>query len=529
MIKIEHSYKEEHYLVGETIYDNGAVELKEQDKKSYVMQVTDEVKHEVQVRKYGTKSMKTTCSCEEYSQQKSCPHAVAALLYIRANTPTKTKAPKQLAYNVNSILTQLTREEMLNFIKLQARKDKAFNYMLKAKYANKVQLADNSVKYSSILHTIIKPVADDATRSLTSDIRLAVRVIHEFSDQLDDALAEGDYTTAFEIMRGIWGKIHYLYRHYKGSRKYVGSTLLKLSTHVEDMYKAGLAPRLLAEVDELVVAVTSLSYYNFLDPSVEVVQCLYKYRRVDAMQALQEHIMSKDGDAIEEQEVNILYALSVLLDSPTSISVTDQQLIQSSQLLQRWDANAAAVALLETRYEADPSRNRTIEYALVDTLHNCDRADDAVNLAVHIFVTHREFRYLRKLKEMQGGTLTKETEALISTKLTAMDGRYRYKALYYRDIEDISNLLATLQAAKDMQLLMEHDAYLYRREPTQLIDVYISAVDTYLAAHVGGIAASFITEVLSHLDNIGAFKVKTTLTKHITQQYKHRIGLVDYK
>jgi len=479
LIKIEHSYKEEHYLVGETIYDNGAVELKEQDKKSYVMQVTDEVKHEVQVRKYGTKSMKTTCSCEEYSQQKSCPHAVAALLYIRANTPTKTKAPKQLAYNVNSILTQLTREEMLNFIKLQARKDKAFNYMLKAKYANKVQLADNSVKYSSILHTIIKPVADDATRSLTSDIRLAVRVIHEFSDQLDDALAEGDYTTAFEIMRGIWGKIHYLYRHYKGSRKYVGSTLLKLSTHVEDMYKAGLAPRLLAEVDELVVAVTSLSYYNFLDPSVEVVQCLYKYRRVDAMQALQEHIMSKDGDAIEEQEVNILYALSVLLDSPTSISVTDQQLIQSSQLLQRWDANAAAVALLETRYEADPSRNRTIEYALVDTLHNCDR--------------------------------------------------YRYKALYYRDIEDISNLLATLQAAKDMQLLMEHDAYLYRREPTQLIDVYISAVDTYLAAHVGGIAASFITEVLSHLDNIGAFKVKTTLTKHITQQYKHRIGLVDYK
>lgn len=530
MIKIEQLYKEEHYLIGETLLDAGAVQTCVKERTKYQLTIKDETVHNVQVSSYGTKRLKATCGCDDYKQESSCAHVVAALLHVRAirTTATTPKASKSQAFNINSILQQLTKQDMAAFIKNQAKKDKAFNYMLKAIYAERVQVEDNSKKYSSLLQNLIKPVSNMTNTSLTADIRLAVRLIHEFSDQLDDAIAGGDYTTAFDIMRGIWSKVHYLYRHYKGTRKNVGKIVLKLNAHVSDMYEGQLAPRLLTQVDDLVVDVTSLSYYNFIDPEVDVVRSLYQYGRKAAMQSLQQNMLTKDIASLEEGEVKIMYALSVLIDSPADLSVTDQQMIASAKLLQTWNANQEAISLLQSA-KSDSTRNRAIEFALVEMLYETGQSQQAVELASDIFVEHREFRYLRKIKEYEGGTLHADTEESITARLAALDDHHVFKAMYFRSVEDLDNLLTTLSQSLDLRLLMEHDAYLYRRQPDKLQVVYTKAVDHYLGSHVGSMAGTFMTEVFAHLMAVGAFSVHKALVRYVSTNYQHRTGIIDYK
>ena len=147
---------------GEHLYDSGAVhEINKPEKSLWTIVVHDGIFYEVELFSPFSQRRKSSCECDTYKRIKSCKHIAAALFALRTQLReeaerkadrlrNKTTTGKKL--NINTLLQELDRQDLLHFIKAYARKDKNFNIALKAHFARRVDLEDNHAKYLSLIH-----------------------------------------------------------------------------------------------------------------------------------------------------------------------------------------------------------------------------------------------------------------------------------------------------------------------------------------------------------------------------------------
>lgn len=535
MKPLESQFSEENYLLGETLYEQESIlEARKLKGNLWSFEVRDDTVYEVEVKSYGTKSTTYTCDCDSYGNQKQCPHIVAAMLHLRKlitdkqKVPSKQK-PKVKNLSINTIMEHVEYDDLVKFIKFAARKDRALNFLFKAVFAPRLDMEDNAKKYSDLLQALIKPISTSGSKSSNSDIRLAIRLIQEFQDQLEDALTLGQYVTVFDIIKGVLSKIHYLHRNYPTVRKHTSKSIILFNKHVADLYNLSLAPALLDQLDDVLSSVATLSYYNYIDVNNEIIYNVYSNRRKEAIKVLKEQLQEKPTSKFGDEEKPIILAVKKLYKVDTEqTEVTDQQLIDASKILQGWKESDHAISLIKGSMSSK-ERNRTLEHALIERLYESGNDEEGNKLAIRLFTEHREFRYLRKLKEVDGGQIGPAIKASIAKELKKIKEQYQFKATYYREIEDLENLCNTLGQSEDLQLIMEHDAYLYKEDYVKLESIYVASVTNYLDSHAGSIAASFMTEVLTHLTNIDALKLHKTISNLLEKDYSHRTGLLEFK
>lgn len=535
MKPLESIFSEENYLLGETLYEQDSIlEARKLKGSLWSFEVRADTIYEVEIKSYGTKSLSYTCDCEVYSDSKQCPHIVAAMLHLRKlitekqKNKTATKA-KVNNLSINTIIEHVGHEDLIKFIKFAARKDRSLNFLFKAVFAPRLDMEDNAKKYSDLLQALIKPISTAGTKSSNADIRLALRLIQEFQDQLEDALTLGQYITVFDIIKGVLYKIHYLHRNYPSVRKHTSKSIILFNKHVADLYGLSLAPALVDQLDEVLCTVATLSYYNYLDVNNEIIYNVYANQRTEAIKVLKKELESKRIAKYADLEKPIILAVKKIYQVDTQQEdVTDQQLIDASKILQGWTEHEHAISLIKDSM-SPKERNRTLEHGLIERLYESGNDEEANKLAIELFTEHREFRYLRKLKEAAGGSLTPTIKKWIEKALLKIEGKFQFKAAYYRDIADNEQLCNTLGQSEDLQLIMQHDAYLYKVDYITLESIYVAATKNYLNTHAGSIAATFITEVLTHLTSVGAHKIHKTLSSILANSYSHRTGLIELK
>lgn|GEM_PF-3296875 len=518
MNSIEQYFSEENFLIGESVFDRGGVEEANKLKGNlWNVVVREDTLYEVEVKGFNTKSVKYTCDCDKFENTKECQHIVASLLHIRKHTKVVTVdkfTPKKVkTYNIKSILDHLDREDLALFIRQATKRDRSLNYMFKAIFAPKIDTESNVEKYQDILQVLIKPVTTLGAKSTTSDIRLAIRVIKEFRDQLGDAISLEQYIEVFDIIKGTFSRLHYLYRNYPSCRDQIDPIIKLYNRYIAEMYKGNLAPALLVQLDEVVSQVATLSYYNYLDLKQEVAYTLYKYNRTKATDLVKDHLEDQSLARTTDREQPVVAALNILLanENKNLKLLTDQQKIDISSILVDWGENEKAVAYLEGLI-SPKERNRALEYALIELYFQLDMMQKGYDLSIDLFVTSRELRFLRQMKKANDGILSEKVKSKISKKLAAVKGQHLFKGMYYKEIDDTDNLIAVLTDSLDLQIIMQHDAFLYNNDYVGLEELYKKAIANYQKTFVGNKAQSFMQEINHHLTDINAFKLQSALS-----------------
>lgn len=530
---LENTILEKHFIKGEKLFDEGAVlEVVEVEKSLWSVMIKDNGILEVEIHSPNSKKQKSTCECQTFSQEGSCEHIATALLYLRKQEAEKVKKRKETAlqkqsFNLKTILDNVSNDDLIKFIKTYAQTDRMFNIFLKASFARKIDLADNSQKYESILSSLIKPISTQNNASTTSDIRIALKVIDEFNSQLEDAISLNQLDEAFLIVASCLPKLHYLYSNYNKRSEKVVELLTKFHEHIEELYNNLLAPALLLKLDQLIVDLFQKSYYNHLEFLKNIYHIVEKTNRIEVIDKLNNVIQNIPSGKIKQINKVVFTALLIQNGFYDKIQATDDTIIAAINYLIKMEYPGKAIEYMEKFRDSQP-KNRKLEYAMATTYRSMGDIKKFQALCAELYVVNNDARYYRLLKENTNETSWKPIKDMILDNIDKASPNPSFISSFYEKEGMIQDLIILLEKEGDLRHIMKHDYHLYKTDYIDLERIYHKAIKNYLDKHAGDIATRFVDEILNHLTQIRAHKLVTSLKNYISSQFPHRALLTSF-
>jgi len=524
---LENTILEKHYVRGEELFDKGAVlEVVEVEKSLWSVMIKDNGIIEVEIQNPNSKKQKSTCECDIYRDENSCEHIATALLYLRKQESERAKKRKESAirkqsFNLKTILDNIEANDLIKFVKSYAQTDRMFGILLKASFARKIDLQDNSQKYESILSSLIKPISTQSNASNTSDIRIALKVIEEFNSQLEDALSLNQLEEGFLIAEACLPKLHYLYSNYGKRSEKVTILLEKFHAHIDALYDNQLAPILLAKLDELVITLFQKSYYNHLDNLVNIFHIAEKHSRHNVIEVLRNAITNTSHGKVKQINYVVFTALLIQNGFHDKIQATDDTIIAAIQYLIKMELGDKAIDFMEIFRSTQP-KNRKLEYTLASTYRTLGNTKKFQELSAEFYVSNDDIRYYRMLKENTTVKSWEPLKKMILDKMSNQKPTTSFIARFY-ELEDMNDeLVILLEEEADLRHIMKYDYSLYKSNYIALERIYHKAIQNYLDNHAGDIATRFIDEIIHHLTQIKAHKLVTSIKSYITTHFPHR-------
>jgi hypothetical protein len=530
---LENAILEKHYVKGEILFDEGAVlEVVEVEKSLWSVMVKDNGILEVEIQHPNTKKQKSTCECATFEAEKSCEHIATALLYLRKKESEKVKKRKESAlrkqaFNLKTILENIDSEDLIRFVKSYAQNDRMFGILLKASFARKIDLYDNSQKYESILSSLIKPISTESNASNNSDIRIAFKVIEEFNSQLEDALSLNQLDEAFLIIKACLPKLHYLYSNYGKRSEKVTDLLAKFHGHIDALYENQLAPALLNMLDELIVDLFQKSYYNHLDFLINIFHIAEKHDRISVIEKLKTTIQNTALGKVKQINYVVFTALLIQNGYYEKIQSSDDTIIAAIHYLVKMNHGDKAIEFME-RFRKSQTKNRKLEYTMVATYRSLGQTKKFQELSAELYVSNNDSRYYRMLKENTTDKSWIPIKKIILDNIEKQNPNSSFVARFYEHEGMIDNLISLLEEECDLRHIMKYDYTLYKSNYIDLERIYHKAIKQYLDNHAGNIATRFIDEILHHLTQIRAHKLATSIKNFISTHYPQRNHLISF-
>jgi len=530
---LENTILEKHYVKGELLFDQGAVlEVVEVEKSLWSIMVKDNGILEVEIQNPNTKRQKSTCECETFNTEKSCEHIATALLHLRKQESERAKKRKESAlrkqtFNLKTILDNIELDDLIKFIKTYAQTDKMFGILLKASFARKIDLEDNSQKYESILSSLIKPISTESNASTTTDIRIGFKVIEEFNSQLEDALSLNQLEEAFLIVESCLPKLHYLYSNYGKRSEKVVNLLVKFHSHIDVLYENQLAPILLTKLDELVINLFQKSYYNLLDFLINIYHIAEKHNRQYVIDKLNSVIFNTSHGKVKQINYTVYTALLIQNGFHDKIQSTDDTIISAIEYLIKMDRGDKAIDFME-QYQKTQPKNRKLEYAMVSTYRTLGNIKKFQQLCAELYVSNDDARYYRLLKENATEKTWAPLKQLILNNIESQEPNSSFRSRFYENEGMTEALITLLEEECDLRHIMKYDYALYKTNYIDLERIYHKAIKLYLENHAGDLATRFIDEILHHLAQIKAHKMITSIKNHILSHFPHRQMLTSF-
>ena len=526
---IENTISEQHLIHGEELLESGAVlEVVEIERKLWSVMIRDNGIIEVEIQHPNQKNQKSTCECEEYQKSKSCAHIAASLLHLRKleeerleKKKKKEKEDQKQTFNIRTILNAIDDEQLKNYVRSYAQKDRNFGIMFKASFAKSVDLNDNLIKYQSILNNLIKPLTTEKLKSTTSDLRLALKVVDEFNSQLEDNMSVSMFEDAFIIIKATLPKLHYLYSKYTFQKDKSSQWIAKFHKHLDHIYDEKLAPKFKEKIDIFILNLSDKSYYNHLTNTLSLFQILEKHNRNKAKEDLLKRFSDQPISSIKANSKVVFGGILIINKMYNSLKISDDAKLASIKYLMQTGSESAAIEYLEYFLEYE-NRNRKMEVALLDAYVAQDMDAKFRILAVDIFVKHGDIRFYKLLKAKINDADWIKIKKSISKSIEIHKPDTTFLATYFYNEEMINELIDILEYELDLRHIMKYDFYLNSNNYIALERVYHKAVAKYLDNHLGDIASNFIQEVLVHLSNVRAYKMESSLKKFVSTKYPHR-------
>lgn len=505
----------------------------------YIGSVKDGINYEIEIQSPFAKKQKVSCECSFYKDNKICKHIIAGLLQIRDQIKLKTTSAspkvesgaskKLLSLNTSQILEEISHSDLVAFIKSYARKDKKFTTQLKVNFARKIDLIDNADKYKSILNSIVRPNTGKESKANSSEIKALLLVLKDFSDQINDCIALGQYREGFNILDASISKLEYIRHHYA----FHPDDLLKLHATYHQIIryflKEKLPQDLKSDMLNFLMNLASRSYYQYNDINDNVISIiLSEYKNKDSLESLINTLISQRPP----KEVPLLVALLLIVRGKFTskeaeiIKLYPTLKIEIADYLVTAQHEHIALKLLESinqkkKYARDITSRLVFLYV---RFNQTDKLQESGSLA---YRRTGDIRFMDVLKK----ELTDETYQKVITKLEkeliSESADPDLMIRLYKKEENWHNLLHFIAETGSLELLKRYDLLLYKHERNGLIMLYLYLISKYLDEHLGDVSFQYLEKLKQHflIQKMSLLIEKTS--DMIKEKYADRTRILD--
>jgi hypothetical protein len=538
--KFELSIDENIYVEGEKLYDAESVkELHKVDNNLYTAQVEDNTEsYEVEIYKPASLQRKSSCDCEIYAKEKQCPHIVATLLSIRSRlSPIQAKKQvkrrpakrKENKFTTKALSSLTSKEEMKSFIQEYARKDKRFDLFFKARFSKKMDMGENSLKYKSILDSLVPPAKKTDYKINTTSINLVIRFFEEFYTQMEDSMVLHQYTEAYDIFSPTFKKIAYV-RHYARSEDEALSEVdIKFHKFFKTIITSQAAPELIDEIKKDTLALAAFSYYQVRDFQHNVLKILHDEDPLFDKNSIEIAQLHLDKNINEINLALFLYLKGADLESKniTKYYHNQQLLIKALKILLDHKGEEVVSSIIEITQQLG-WRNSSLDELYLITLSFNKKYKAFIKFGMEKLKVTQQFYFYKlmdyHLPEAKKNLLVSAIEKHASDiHATCLCQIYNFNKNEERLMETISQML-------DIEATMKYDAMLFETMPDRIASHYEKVVHSYLENHMGNEANSYVKKVLSHIRIRGGRKYAENIKKSIFEKFPQRKSfLTSYK
>ncbi len=208
-----------HYFDNQTIdqaqhlrQNNALSRLQQPIKKLWSCAVNDGNAYEVEVQLFGLKVRAYTCNCLGFSQKNSCKHTVALMLQLKSFLidPKKIKQEENLKkadkddISIQKVLSNISREDLLEFIIDYAKTDKKMAFAVKAKFLSENDNLFDLKLYTNLLNDTIRSFKNPNGQLTNKGWSQIDKIFKDLLYKSRGKILEKEYVVAVEILKPIY-------------------------------------------------------------------------------------------------------------------------------------------------------------------------------------------------------------------------------------------------------------------------------------------------------------------------------------
>lgn len=528
----EHHISASTWLAGDELVQAGRVKsLREVEPHFWVGQVEDgDASYETETIITPNKIKAFTCECFAEGRRLMCPHVVASLVKVRQFLDQRTQErqarrdaaaaallaePSRLT--VRDALENVRAEDLEEFVREYARRDRDFALALKTYFAGTITETENpyALVLDSAMPASAKASADkpasakaaagapkntDAKPLREPDFRRLRKTLDDLEMQMSDAAAQHHHRTTYQIASAILLKISPLLPKLDEARR--ATVLDNIRTafqKITELYTSPTSPELRDAAWDLVFGLGEKD----LMPSEllrEAVQFLSQSASDEARFQRISDLFDRTPHPAPDFVLHLFLAALAVRQMPLAAMrvledyAAQPQTIRDALLqlyyLQHWAAVTAAGEhfLLQTSNAPtsnffNPQQRREIEDVLLFIAEKTGDRERQTALLRQRFRQGGSLDTFQKLKDLLQEEWPAELRQIISELREAGD-RSKLAAILAAE-GDAENLVALLAESDDFALFQRHEGLLMGWDKAIVHDRYVAQLTAFLGEHFG--------------------------------------------
>lgn len=550
--QLEQHISDDFLLKGEQLFEQGEVQaLRELERHLWTAQVAQD--YEVEVKITPSRVSLTSCECPDFMTHGSCGHVAATLLalrkHIQQNLSARTEQAKPKSkqrLTTRGVLKNIEEEELKEFVRQYASRDRNFALALKARFAGIVEFSNDKGKYQQVLDETIRS-ARKKDRSISyRGMQTLIRVTDELLNQADAALVQAYFRTVVLIAQSIIERLTPVLRKTGQYQESARTRIQQSFQLMEQVLGLQPPPALVEEIWQYASEESKKVTYRIN----EIIPQFYRLLMQVSAQLNKSDELLQLFDALEMQSQfsarNYTSLLIHKIEVLEQLGQSDEleQLIRANQhnvdlvlhVLQRaikreeltWAKNLADEILAADIPTANRERIEDIRLEIAE-----QESDDETikQYAENRLLATYKIRYFEMLQ-----TQSKESETWLSERSRIISNimRQAYSAerrdivahIYLKE-QDWESLLQYLVDTRSLDMLSNFTKPLLPSYRKQIYALYEDLVMSYLSNHYGRTAAKRVGEKVVRLRRIGAHRIAEALLRKIREEHSDRASLMD--
>ncbi len=522
---IELLYDDDLVLAGEHLWEEKKVtDVTPIQNNIYLAKVKDGRSYDIEVKSPFAKKQKATCECGFYNQHGICKHIIAVLYAIKDIQKNVAKpGKKHITLHINQILQDADTDDLKEFVKAYAKRDKKFATQLKVHFARKIDISNNEEKYRNILNTIVKPVTGATQKVSVTEVRELTKVLDDFTGQINDCIALGQYREALNILNATFAKLEYVRSKYNINTEAL-TTLSKTYHNIIGYFFSQKIPaELRQDLLSFLYDLLHKSFYVINDYRQNIIYCLNEVLKSKEKNILIDQIeplLNTDNGS----DKTILLALWIKL-----IGKVDKRIMEHldkypllkigvADLLIQDTENKTALQILKAIHQQKPNEKNIINRMIF--IHIAEKDISALTALVKktYFMTG-DTMYLSILKKEIAAedyqVFSDNVEKTIF-KEKEIDAHIAMK--FFKNENNWAAMIIFLEHQADLQLARAYDTYLYKMDKSAIAQSYIYLLEKNIASQPESIMKT-LEDLNHHWRQNKMIEVRKTVIKFLKEQH----------
>jgi len=551
---LEQHVEESALLAGERLFEEQKVQqLRELEKHLWVAVVDEQYEVELQIT--PSKVQNVSCECSNFLDTGDCQHIVAGLFALRQKLQQqqakkkklrkkkKSKnAPKRLTPSV--ILDNVTLDELTDFVRKYASRDRNFALALKARFAGVVEFYDTKEKYQQVLDSSIEAARKTDRMISYRGARKLEKVLNELLQQAEAALVQKHLTTTLYIAESIIEKLTPILRKIEREKDLILERLEDAFQLFHTVLESEPAPALQNEIwaycqseaTKLTYRLNGLTLHFFrilkrmtttpnkVDELIELLNTLLDSSHTDAQTYVQLLLAKLSLLETNERHEEVKSLVEQNLGQPEVLHFALRQLLQR----EAWEA-ARRLAEEGLRSSEDTQLIGKLEDTLLQIAKEQKNDEAQARYARRRLLATFDMTYFHTFKSATNGVWQESRHTLIhdlQQGAHSLEKRNLIAAIYATEGME-KELFDFIKRAKSMDLLQEHLDLFSKKNRKAALQLYEQLLYTYLENHVGRKSSQRVRDKIGFLYKIGEERQAEALVEKIRTDYPERNSLLD--